>query len=611
MTGKWFNTVVVIFIHIICVWPPVSFCHEIKKSALQSHVAFLSSDLLEGRLSGSEGERLAAQYAADFFQSHGLEPAGDHGSYFQNFTFTSGFALGKNNALTITRKNGIVKKLKINQDWRPLSFSENKFFESHDVVFAGYGITASASGALPAYDSYHGLNVKNKWVLVFRFVPENISDDRRRQLIQYASPRYKAFIAKEKGASGIIFVSGPNANVKNELIPLTFDTSLSKSGIVAISVTNDVAKNLLFTTYSLKHWQDQLDSGEVEVVHASTDNKITGLTGIQRKHRYARNVVARLKVGVSLSSVVIGAHLDHLGRGELSGSRSRENEQNLIHYGADDNASGVASVLEVAAQLAYLKAQKKLDGNKDIIFSLWSGEELGLLGSAHFVKKYMESAHTAIDTYVNLDMIGRLRKNLILQGIGSSPNWSTLILQANKQKKLSFIFQNDPYLPTDATSFYLHGVPTINIFTGSHDEYHTPRDKPDILNYEGIKDISQFLVDVILKLENKKNRMAYQKVKNTDIQTGRGFRIYLGTIPDYASADLVGVKLSGVSKYSPAEKAGLRQGDVIVELAGKKIRDIYDYTYAMNALHAGKPVALIVQRDQQKVILSILPQSRE
>jgi hypothetical protein len=288
----------------------------------------------------------------------------------------------------------------------------------------------------------------------------------------------------------------------------------------------------------------------------------------------------------------------------------------LIHYGADDNASGVATVLEAAVALADLKAKGTLHGSKDILFAIWSGEELGLLGSAHFVKEFMakasnKSLRPTIDVAINLDMVGRLRKSLVLQGVGSSSVWPKLIEQVKAQHSIAVITQKDPYLPTDSTSFYLHGVPTLNLFTGSHDEYHTARDRPETLNYEGMKNISEFLCDLVLALENESIPIEYRQVAKTGDNPGRGFRVYFGTIPDYASADVSGVKLTGVTKDSPAEQAGLKSDDVIIELAGKKIHDIYDYTFVLSALHVGESVSLVVLRGQEQVTMNIVARSRE
>jgi hypothetical protein len=345
--------------------------------------------------------------------------------------------------------------------------------------------------------------------------------------------------------------------------------------------------------------------------------KISGQIDIEKNIKRGRNVLAKLRIKPSPSGmIVVGAHADHLGRGALSGSRARSDELGMIHSGADDNASGVASILEIAAQFCALKAQGKLYGNKDILFAAWSGEEFGILGSSHFVNHLMKNAttqslHPVIDVAINLDMVGHLRDKLVLQGVGSSPDWFMLLKSIQANHSISLMAQSDPYLPTDSTSFYLHGVPTLNLFTGAHDDYHTPRDKAETLNYEGIKHISEFLTDLLLTLENRSNPMTYQQVQKKGDAPEREYKIYLGTIPDYASSDVSGVRLSGVAQKSPAETAGIISQDVIVELAGKKINDIYDYTFALNLLPVGEPVKLVVLRGQEKVVLTIIARYRE
>jgi hypothetical protein len=531
----------------------------ISNQDLKNHIKYLCSDALEGRLTGTKGEKLATQYIGDTFLKLGLEPAGDNGTFFQEFNLVSGVSLGKNNSLSITNQTGAKKCLKLNQEWRPLAFSDNSHFKNADLVLVS-----------------DGLNIKDKWV-AFELSHQPSSN---------SSLRYKAFTAKEHGAKGIIFIS-------DELIPLSFDTSLSGSGIVAISVKKSALNNL-----------------------SNDDIKITGQTDINKIIQHGRNVLAKLRIDTNTSQmIVVGAHVDHLGHGELSGSRACDGEAGMIHSGADDNASGVASILEVAAKLSELNTQGKLHGNKNILFAAWSGEEVGALGSSHFVNNFTKtsankSLRPGIAAAINLDMVGHLRNKLILQGLGSSPDWPILIKQSKVSRPIPIMTQSDPYLPTDSTSFYIHGVPTLNFFTGAHDDYHTPRDKPETLNYEGIKHISEFLVNLILVLENKRNLIAYREVKKPSDNLKRNFKIYLGTIPDYASTDVSGVKLSGVAKDSPANLAGLRQDDVITELAGKHIHDIYDYTFVLNALNVGEPVKIIVLRGRTKIALTVIPRQR-
>jgi len=543
------------------------------------------------------------------FQRLGLEPSGDKGTFFQLFHFTSGVSLGKNNRLSITQ-GGVTQRLRLNREWRPLSFSDNRVFQTHDLVFAGYGITAPPMGKYPGYDSYQGLHVKDKWVVVFRYIPEKIAPDLRRHLNRYASIRYKVFTAYHHGAKGIMFVSGPNSNVKRELLPLSLAGSLSGSGMVAMSVSDKVIDDLLnkntHQRHSLRRLQNKLDFGQTNVSLSLPNTSIAGQINVIQNKQYGRNVLGTLKMGSSdVHMLIVGAHVDHLGQ-----------EGGMIHPGADDNASGVASVLETAKTLCDLKAHGKLSGNKDILFAIWSGEELGLLGSAHFVNDFMKNAQNKprqppIEAAINLDMVGRFRQALALQAVGSSAKWPTLIKQANAGQGIPLVIQNDPYLPTDSTSFYTHGVPTLNFFTGSHDEYHTPNDTSQTLNYEGMQRISSFLMNLILVMEKQTGSITYQQVPKTGSRHGRGFRVYLGTIPDYTSPDIVGVKLAGVTKGSPAQQAGVLPGDIVLQLAGKIIHDIYDYTYVLSALSIGESVKLVVLRKNVRTDLKIIARSRD
>lgn len=324
-----------------------------------------------------------------------------------------------------------------------------------------------------------------------------------------------------------------------------------------------------------------------------------------KKKWHGRNVLAKLRVGDSTGNlIVLGAHADHLGHGEFSGSRAHANEKGMIHAGADDNASGVASMLFAAKELVQLKAQAKLAGNRDILFAAWSGEEFGILGSSHFVKNTKQK----IEVNINLDMIGRLRDGLIVQGVGSSVMWPMLLKHANNHH-LKLILQQDPYLPTDSTAFYVRGIPSINFFTGAHDEYHSPRDTAETLNYTGIKQISVFLVNTILAVENKPTNLSFHAIKQKLEHKTSALKVYLGTIPDYAGGG-DGVKLSGVSKDSPAERCGLRRDDIVVSLAGREVHDIYDYTRVLNSLMVGSAVKLGVLRDSRKMDLQIIPLGR-
>lgn len=278
----------------------------------------------------------------------------------------------------------------------------------------------------------------------------------------------------------------------------------------------------------------------------------------------------------------------------------------------DDNASGTATVLELAAALARERAEQPSAFRRGILFALWSGEEIGLIGSAYFAE-HSPVPLSNIVACINFDMVGRLRDNkLNLQGIGSSGAWRRWIEKRNVAAGFNLVLQEDPYLPTDVTSFYPKQIPVLNFFTGGHDDYHRPTDKPDTLDYAGMERIARLARGIILDLVKGGERPEYLAVARSDAGGGsrENLRAYLGTIPDYAT-EVAGVKLSGVRTGGPAEKAGLRGGDVIVEFGGQKIANIYDYTYAMDAAKIGQAVAVMVMRDGKRVTLNVTPEMRK
>ncbi|MEY4567141.1 MAG: hypothetical protein RLY14_2111, partial [Planctomycetota bacterium] len=329
--------------------------------------------------------------------------------------------------------------------------------------------------------------------------------------------------------------------------------------------------------------------------------------------------------------IIIGAHIDHLGKGEGGSSLANENEQGGTHRGADDNASGVAGMLEIAQNLADQVRKGELKLKRDILFAAWSGEELGLLGSAYFADEFYtlypnfkpkpqadkadgapdNSLYPSVVAAINLDMVGRLRDNLVLQGIGSSNVWAQEIERRNAVVGLPLTLQNDTFLPTDASTFYLRGVPILSAFTGSHSEYHTPRDVPETLNYEGAAKIARLMG--LISRSVCSSETVPEFIRHEAPKEGARARLlaYLGTIPDYAKGDIKGVLLAGVGKNGPAEKGGIRSGDVITKLAGKKIENIYDYTFAIEALKVGEEVEVEIERKGEKLTIKVTPTSRE
>jgi len=325
----------------------------------------------------------------------------------------------------------------------------------------------------------------------------------------------------------------------------------------------------------------------------------------------ARNVIALLAPEASEGAVerpyvILGAHYDHLGHGRHGNSLARRDEAGQIHPGADDNASGVAAVLEAARMLAAKPARGPL------IVAFWTGEEFGLLGSSAFLREGLVPPES-IAAYVNFDMVGRVRDNrLNLQGVGSSPVWGGLIEQTNVVVGFDIQTQSDPYLPTDASVFYLKNIPIIGFFTGGHEEYHRPADRAETINFDGVDRVARFGALLARKLAALDERPAYAKVERRSESSGSrdGVRAYTGTIPDYATEGVVGLRLSGVIGGGPAEAAGIREGDVIVEFAGREITNIYDYTAALGAVKIGRPVEVVCERDGERLKFTITPTAR-
>ena len=588
------------------------------KISIQQRVEFLASDELEGRMTGSEGAKRAAEHIATQFSQLNLKPVGDAASYFQEFEFTAGRRIiAEENRFHLTRQmhgSEQVMEFSVERDFQPLSFSRNGVVEG-EVVFVGYGLTVPGELG-EGYDAYAGLDVKDKIVVALRYVPEDVEPERRQQLNRYAGLRYKAMQAREQGAKAFLVVAGPNSPNAGKLIPLDFDSSLADSGIVAASISDTVA-NAIFAPSgkNLKDVQSRLD---VENPHflgqfPLPEVKVKIVVSVEKVKKTDQNVVALLapsELTTETEYVIVGAHYDHIGRGEI-GSLARKGEEGQIHNGADDNASGTAVVLELALTLseAYQKQPEKF--RRGIIFALWSGEELGLIGSTHFVNHPIVPLEK-VTAYINFDMVGRLRENkLILQGVGSSSVWTKLIEKRNIPIGFNLTLQEDPYLPTDVTAFYPKEIPVLSFFTGGHEDYNRPTDDPDTLNYEGIERISRLAHGIVLDLIGAAERPAYVRVERSQSEEGSRdtLRAYLGTIPDYTTEG-TGVKLSGVRAGGPADKAGLKGGDVIVEFGGQKITNIYDYTYALDAVKIGEPVEVVVLREGKRVKLTVTPEAR-
>jgi hypothetical protein len=572
-------------------------------------VATLASDKFEGRLTGSPGEKLAADFIIGELTKMGARPLPGHSDFREPFAFTAGSKDG-GSTVSITSSGGAPQTFAAPAGVLALSFSDNAE-AGGPVVFAGYGLVVPESQNF-GYDSYAGLDVKDKVVLVFRYFPEDADQQTRGILARYADLRYKAQAARQRGARAMLVVTGPRSPNAGETVPMSFDTAIAGSGIPAASITGQVANQIFAAAgKQIEAVQKEFDSGNPHVAGFAIPNlTVTVKANVIRQQQTGNNVVAYLPAsgstaGVDKPWVAIGAHYDHLGRGTTGGSLAGKDDVNKIHYGADDNASGTTAVLGIAETLS------KQPRRRNVLIALWSGEELGTLGSLAFVNKPPVPLDQ-LSAYLNFDMVGHVNDNkLTVQATGTSAMWPKLLEQANVAAGFDLVLQEDPYQPTDVSSFNQAGVPCLTFFTGAHVDYHKPSDTADKVNYEDLDRVAQLATGVVKRLMDANETPKFTKVEQKTETGGRaGIRLFTGKIPDYAS-EVKGLLLGGVIGGGPAEQAGLQKGDVIVEIAGQSITNIYDYTYALELLKIGQPAKVIYMRGSEKKETTLTPAARK
>lgn len=586
---------------------------QITAADAQKYVEYLASEKMAGRKTGSEEEKIYTQKLADIFKSLGLIGGANDGSFFEKFEFTSGVKLGTENKMEFV--GGFKKALQIEKDYNVLSFSKTGKVNESPLVFVGYGIKAPVTEKFPAYDSYKDVKVERKWVVAFKDIPQDVAPDLRHHLNTYARLQHKVTVAKNAGAVGIILIDPVEEN--EDLKKLKFEGTLSDSSLAVLKIPQGLLKELLKSAgQDMKSLLKKLNQGESLEPIAIPMTYLTATVALDFEKAQGINVVAKLGAKGTKNGVLIGAHGDHLGHGETGNSLAKGNERGNIHYGADDNASGVAGVMELAQFFADQSKKKPL--KKDLYFAVWSGEESGVLGSTAYLKNWDKTHKQKLADYfsasINMDMIGRLQEKLYVQGVGSGDHWAQLSEEVSIRQNMPMVLQNDPYLPTDSMALYVGGIPSINFFTGSHAEYHSPRDIPSSLNYPGLERVIKTVADYTQLLTSTPAKaMNYVKVggnPNKQLE-GRSFRVYLGTIPDYTQEGVKGVRISGASKDSPGAQAGLQENDVIVEFDGVKIENIYDYVYTLQAVKPNVETTIKINRGGQVKELKITPKLKE
>jgi Zn-dependent M28 family amino/carboxypeptidase len=580
------------------------------QSPTRAHVETLASPKLEGRLAGSAGEKLAAEYLVKELQRMGAKPLPGQADFRLPFSFTAG-SKDAGSTITVQREGVPARTFDTRDQVMALSYSDNGEV-SGPVVFAGYGLVVPQNQNF-SYDSYQGLDVKDKVVVVLRYFPEDADQQTRAAVARYSDLRYKAQAARQRGAKALVVITGPRSPNAGNIVPMTFDTALAGSGLVATSANGDVAQALFAAVPDkpLEAVQKELDSGNPHVAGFAVPGlTLTVKASVERQRQTGHNVAgyfpaSMTATGVDRPWVVIGAHYDHLGRGSTGGSLASKDQAGQIHHGADDNASGTSAVLAIADALS------KQPRKRNLLVAFWSAEELGLIGSNHFVTTPPVPI-TEMAAYLNFDMVGRVTDNkLTVQATGTSAMWPKMLEQANVAAGFDLILQEDPYQPTDVSSFNQASVASLAFFTGAHVDYHKPSDTADKINYEDLDRVAEFATGVTRRLLDLEQAPQFTKVEQKTEGGGRaGMRIFTGTIPDYAT-EVKGLLLGGVIGGGPAEQAGLQKGDVVVEIAGQSIANIYDYTYALELLKIGQPAKVIYMRNGERRETTLTPAARK
>jgi hypothetical protein len=565
-------------------------------------IPFLAGDELNGRLPGTPGLVRASEFLAEELNRIGLQPVPANGGYFQPFSMNESVDLDSSTRLELNEK-----PLQIKKDFDPARISTDGEFRG-DVVFAGYGI------ARLAYDDYAGIDVRGKIVIAMLREPLGPGDKSRfagpnDRWSTSSLPASKAHEAKAHGAAGLLLVSPPSSG-GGDMIPLYVGPSEPPGDSVpTMQITRRVADLILTTAGKpdLKTLQDTINEQFKPASMALPDVAINGNVSVKRTNLNVRNVMGFVPgVGPHADEwVVVGAHYDHLGRGQkgyMTGGRAGS-----IWHGADDNASGTAAVLELADRVAHGPPPAR-----SVLFVFFTAEEEGLIGSAWFV------AHPPIpldqvSSMLNLDMVGRLKgTDLQIGGAATTAAWDGIVADAVAGSGLttSVALPDEKGRggigPSDHASFAMHKIPVLFLFTGLHADYHRPTDTADKINYAGIEQIEPVAQKIVAAMETMPRPIYDGRNDDAGMAMALGFqhRASLGVFPGQPTTQPAGVVLKEIAAGSPADKAGILAGDVLVSIAGKPVASLGDLSQAMTACRPGETVAVKVVRDGKEVSVS-------
>ena len=572
-----------------CIWNNDS--DEITIAELKDHIEFLASEKLEGRMPGSAGDQKAAEFILHNYQSNNLTLY--EGSGKQPFEIVLGNKMGEKNFLSFNHY-----KATLNEAFVPFPFSGNGQLEK-EVVFAGYGFNIESQKL--RWNDYKNIHPDGKWVMILQGAPD--IKEYQGVFRMEKDDRSKALKAKELGAGGILFVTNKKQNGEPEFVNPTIKEGNIDIPVINISpqLADKLLKNKDTSVQKLKSYYKE---------HAQTKSfkiaqKVKARVDLREDKVTTQNVIAKLPAESSKNYIIIGAHYDHLGYGGPN-SGSRKPDTNAVHYGADDNASGVAAMLEIAEKLESIRDSL----NKNLVFIGFGAEEQGLIGSKYFME------HTNIDpnnieAMINIDMIGRLRDENSLQvgGTGSSQETDSLLKAHNETYNFKLGFSKEGYGPSDHSSFYSYDIPVFFFSTGAHMEYHTPKDKPSKINYRGLKEVTNYIYDLTKNLASSNMKLTFQEAgpKSPDKQKKhrKALKVTLGIMPDFAGIEDRGLRADLVVEGKPADRAGMKKGDIITAINGHEVEDVYDYMNRLSKIKPGQTITVEIIRDDKKKVLMV------
>jgi hypothetical protein len=572
-------------------------------------VKFLASPELKGRATGSPELEKAAAYIARQFRAAGLKPV-DGKSYYQAFSVTTNARLGAGNRFEYS-VGGQATRLAVKEDFLPFNFSASGKLAG-PVVFVGYGITAPEYG----YDDYAGLDVKGKVVLLLRHEPQEFDEKSvfaGKVYTEHAQFFSKATNAKNHGAAAVILVSDRynHRGDADQLESFGRTVGPADAGIPFVQVKAETAERWFqLAGKSLEDIQAGIDKDLHPRSFAFPDSfQIHATADLERVVKTVHNVAGYL-AGETAEYIVIGAHYDHLGLGEQFSMAP--SQAGTVHPGADDNASGVAGVLALAR---WFGSQPK--PRRGILFLAFAGEELGLLGSSFYVNHPSLPVEKAV-AMINMDMIGRIRDGRVfVGGAGSGTTLKPTLEEVASRYPLKIDLSDAAgYGSSDHTSFTTKQVPVLFFFSGLHSDYHKPSDTWDKIDAPETATLLSLIGEVGGKLIESGQRPMFVRVAPpagaqamAGSAAGSGYGAYFGSVPDFGQTSK-GVKFADVSEGSPAAKAGLKGGDVLVEFDGKPVDNLYDFTYALRAHKPGDAVTVKILRDGKEMAVRVTLEKR-